>query len=63
MKPYEEVAERLEAVAADLDEASFDLLQQAAADGAAKRPDADKTLAQARRAVEKAAHLLRLLDG
>ena len=63
MKPYEEVAERLEAVAADLDEASFDLLQQAAADGATKRPDADKTLAQARRAVEKAAHLLRLLDG
>jgi len=63
MTRYEEVAERLEAVAADLDEASFDLLQQAAADGATKRPDADKTLAQARRAVEKAAHLLRLLDG
>lgn len=63
MSRYDELAERLDAVGADLDEASFDLLRQAVADGATRRPDADKTLAQARRAVEKAAHLLRQLDG
>ena len=35
------------------------LLQQAAADGAGRRPDADRALTQARRAAEKAARLLR----
>ena len=63
MTRYEELAERLEAIGAELDELSFDLLQQAVADGAAQRPPADKTLTQARRAVEKAAGLLRQLEG
>jgi len=63
MTRYEELAERLEAIVADLDELSFDLLQQAVADGAVQRPPADKTLTQARRAVEKAAGLLRQLEG
>jgi hypothetical protein len=58
---YEDLAERLEAIGADLDELSFDLLQQAVADGATERPAADRTLTQARRAVEKAAGLLRQL--
>ncbi len=62
MTRYDDLAARLDAVVSDLDEASFDVLQRAAADGATKRPDADRTLAQARRAVEKAAHLLRYLD-
>jgi hypothetical protein len=56
---FEELADRLDGVVEDLDELSLDLLQQAAADGAARRPDADRTLAQARRAAEKAARLLR----
>jgi hypothetical protein len=60
---YEELAERLEVIGAELDELSFDLLQQAVADGATQRPPADKTLTQARRAVEKAAGLLRQLEG
>jgi hypothetical protein len=60
---YEDIADRLEQIGADLDEASFDLLQQAAADGATQRPVADRTLTQARRAVEKAVQLLRSLDG
>jgi hypothetical protein len=60
---YEDLAERLEVIGAELDELSFDLLQQAAADGATRRPPADKTLTQARRAVEKAAGLLRQLEG
>ena len=59
MSRYERIAEQLEQIGADLDEASFDLLQQAAADGATSRPAADKALVQARRAVEKAVALLR----
>jgi hypothetical protein len=62
MTRYEDVAERLEAIGAELDELSFDLLQQAVADGATQRPAADRTLTQARRAVEKAAGLLRQLQ-
>ena len=58
-----ELADRLETIGADLDELSFDLLQQAVADGATQRPAADRTLTQARRAVEKAAALLRQLEG
>ena len=62
MTRYEDLAERLEAIGAELDEFSFDLLQQAVADGATQRPAADRTLTQARRAVEKAAGLLRQLE-
>jgi hypothetical protein len=61
MTRYEDLAERLDAIGAELDELSFDLLQQAVADGATERPAADRTLTQARRAVEKAAGLLRQL--
>lgn len=59
----EELAERLEAIRDELDELSFDVLQQAVADGATARPASDKALTQARRAVEKAAHLLRQAGG
>jgi hypothetical protein len=59
---YRDLAEQLEAVVAEIDEVSFDLLQRAVADGATARPAADKTLTQARRAVEKAAALLRGLE-
>jgi hypothetical protein len=58
---YGELAGRLEAIGAELDELSFDLLQQAVADGATQRPAQDRSLTQARRAVEKAAALLRQL--
>ena len=61
MTRYGDLADQLEAVVAEIDEVSFDLLQQAVADGATARPPADKTLTQARRAVEKAAALLRQL--
>ena len=64
MKRATDLAERLEAVVGELDELSFDLLQEALADGATARPAADRTLTQARRAVEKAVVLLRQLgDG
>ena len=56
------IADRLEAIVADLDELAFDQLREAMADGARDRPASDKTLTQARRAIEKAVHLLRTLD-
>jgi hypothetical protein len=62
MSRYEELVERLDEIGNELDELAFDLLQQAVADGATERPAADRTLTQARRAVEKAAGLLRQLE-
>ena len=62
MTRFGHLADQLTAVAAEIDEVTFDLLQQAAAEGATSRPPADKTLTQARRAIEKAATLLRQLD-
>ena len=56
------IADRLESIVADLDELAFDRLREAMADGARARPDSDKTITQARRAIEKAAHLRRSLD-
>jgi hypothetical protein len=55
---YDDLAERLDDIVAELDERAFELLRQAAAERTGRPPD-DKRLTQARRAVEKAAHLLR----
>jgi hypothetical protein len=55
---YGELAGRLRDIASELDELSFELLHGAVADGATTRPEADRVLTQARRAVEKAAALL-----
>jgi len=62
MGRYTDVAGRLEKIAAELDDLSLDLLHEAVAEGATKRPDADRALIQARRAVEKAVMLLTQLD-
>lgn len=62
MSRTDELADRLEQIVADLDELAFDRLREAVADGATERPVADKELARARRAVEKAAHVLRAID-
>lgn len=59
---YGRLVERLESVAADLDEMAFDRLREAVADGEVTRPADDKKLMQARRAIEKAAVVLRQLD-
>lgn len=58
---YDHLADRLDAVAEDLDEIMFDLLREAAAEKTG-RPADDKRLTQARRAIEKASHLLRGRD-
>jgi len=55
---YDQLAERLDAIAADLDEIMFDQLREAAAEKTG-RPADDKRLTQARRAIEKASTLLR----
>ena len=62
MGEYAELVVRLEAIAADLDELAFDRLREAVADGEVTRPAEDKRLMQARRAIEKAAGVLRQLD-
>lgn len=62
MGHYESLIERLESVGADIDDIAFDRLREAAADGETMRPADDKQLMQARRAIEKAAVLLRRLE-
>lgn len=52
-----EIARELDALAASLDEISFDVLREAQREGRA-RPLIDRTITQARRAVEKASRLL-----
>ncbi len=61
-EPAAELADQLDRIAEQLDELAFDELREAVADGATQRPRTDKRLMQARRAIDKAAHLLRTLD-
>jgi ElaB/YqjD/DUF883 family membrane-anchored ribosome-binding protein len=56
------LADRLESIVEDLDEMAFDRLREAVSEGATVRPQSDKELTKARRAVEKAAHILRNMD-
>ena len=62
MGDYDRLVERLEAIGEELDEIAFDRLREAVADGELARPTDDKKLMQARRAIEKAAGVLRQLD-
>jgi len=55
----EPLADRIDALVEELDEIAFDRLREAAADGATERPELDKRITQARRALEKASRLLR----
>ena len=57
------LADRLEAIVEELDELAFDRLRLAAAEGQRARPEDDRELTKARRAVEKAVTVLRALDG
>ena len=62
MNDFASLADRLQTIVDDLDELAFDRLREAVADGATQRPLTDKELTKARRAVEKAVHILRALD-
>jgi hypothetical protein len=55
---YDHLADRLDAVVEELDELQFEQLREAVAEKTG-RPADDKRLTQARRAIEKASHLLR----
>jgi hypothetical protein len=59
---YDELADRLDAISEDLADAAIGALSAAARRGDRSRPATEKTVTQARRAVEKAAHLLRSID-
>ena len=63
MSDVNALADRLEAIVEELDEIAFDRLRLAASAGQRARPDDDRELTKARRAVEKAVALLRNLDG
>lgn len=54
-----DLVERLHDVSGIIDDLMFDVLRAARAAGATGRPTADRTLVQARRAVDKAEHVLR----
>ena len=56
------VADRLEAIVEELDEIAFDRLRIAAGEGQRRRPDEDRELTKARRAIEKAVAALRKVD-
>jgi hypothetical protein len=56
------LAERLQAIVEELDEIAFDRLRLAVADGCRTRPEDDRELTKARRAVEKAVAVLRRID-
>lgn len=59
MSDVHALADRLQAIVEELDEIAFDRLRVAAADGQSARPDDDRELTKARRAVEKAVAVLR----
>lgn len=52
-----EIARDIDSLVASLDEISFDVLREAQREGQG-RPDVDRTITQARRALEKASRLL-----
>ena len=59
----EELADRLDVIAEELSDLALDSLRTALERGDSSRPAEEKRLTQARRAVEKAAHLLRSAYG
>ena len=63
MSDIRALADRLESIVEELDEIAFDRLRLAAAEGQRSRPDDDRELTKARRAVEKAVAVLRGIDG
>lgn len=59
---YDDLAERLESIGDELADLAIDELRDALRSGKGK-PPSEKRLTQARRAIEKAVHLLRTADG
>ena len=62
MSDLNALADRLAAIVEELDEIAFDRLRLAAEEGRSTRPDSDRELTKARRAVEKAVTVLRNVE-
>ncbi len=62
MASVEEIISTLQGVSEDLADKSLDALKEAHRDGQAKRPERERQITQARRAVEKAIGVLSRLD-
>jgi len=58
----DDVADRLDAIAEEIADLAIDTLRSALRSGGSGRPPSEKQLTQARRAVEKAAHVLRGIE-
>ena len=59
---FDDIADRLDAIADELADTALTELSSAIRRGDQKRPAAERSLTQARRAIEKATHLLRGID-
>lgn len=55
---FDDIRERLESIAEELADRAIEVLRASIEDGAKEMPIDEKRLTRARRAVEKAAHLL-----
>ena len=56
------LADRLDAISEELADTAIELLKEAVRKGEAGRPADEKRITQARRAIDKAAHILRGLE-
>ena len=56
---FDDLADRLDLISDELADRAIELLKDAVQEGQSSRPAAEKQLTQARRAIEKASHLLR----
>ncbi len=62
MSEFDDIVERLRSVSEDLSDHAIRILSEASRAGATKRPDTERSITQARRAVEKAIVLLERID-
>ena len=62
MSEFDDIVERLRSVSEDLSDHAIRILSEASRAGATKRPDTERSITQARRAVEKAIVLLERMD-
>ncbi len=58
MADLDDIIERLRSASEDISDRALSVLSEASRAGETKRPDAERSLTQARRAVEKAINLL-----
>ena len=62
MSDLDQIVERLRSASEDLSDHAIRILSEASRAGETSRPDAERTITQARRAVEKAIALLERVD-